>query len=352
VRPDAEIRAEEIAGLVASVRTGRFTGPNDFPTARYRPYDEKWAISQNEYLAQMSRRVAEVMEGPTVDVTPWWHTLGREHLEGVNLYEDHDCCFAPWETGWLCTANTYKVKEAPRGSTAGTMFWSTTRQDYDLGNVETRLFPDRPEAAPATTWHDATWDSVNVSPAEWEEEIGAIISSVTFYRGPNKGRPGYLTVGPVWMIRLAIDYDGKLRDANWTRIVHEDVMEDALMHNDVLVLVSSLNFLNCRNISVEDAAIGRPARKRIARLGVNVSHLTVTPIGKYRRSAPGRVPLGDGMPLTSVRGHIIRSGVEGRKHLFGNPNIVGRFWVPQHARGSAEWGETIQEFELRPERAS
>jgi hypothetical protein len=53
------------------------------------------------------------------------------------------------------------------------------------------------------------------------------------------------------------------------------------------------------------------------------------------------------VPLTSVRGHFATYGQDGRGLLFGK--YAGRYWIPQHARGSAEHGVVAQEFRLEAE---
>jgi hypothetical protein len=54
-------------------------------------------------------------------------------------------------------------------------------------------------------------------------------------------------------------------------------------------------------------------------------------------------------PLTSVRGHFARYGVEGRGLLFGK--YAGKFWIPAHARDAGE-GDGVKDYVLKPARSA
>lgn len=96
----------------------------------------------------------------------------------------------------------------------------------------------------------------------------------------------------------------------------------------------TLNFMNCRNVDIVEPVRSRAVRRRLDRKGVTVSELTVYPKGKSTRSKGGE-PLEGGVPLSTVRGHFAEYGERfGKGKLFGK--YEGRFWIPQHARGTGD----------------
>jgi hypothetical protein len=133
--------------------------------------------------------------------------------------------------------------------------------------------------------------------------------------------------------------------------IGNDDFPSAFVDTNAIVVLSVLNFLNCRNIALVDAPVrDRAQRRRLDRLGVRVSTLNVFAAGETRRTDRAGDPVG-GVPLTSVRGHFAHYGPQyDRALLFGK--YEGRFYVPQHARGSADLGEVEQRFVLHPEEAT
>lgn len=112
-----------------------------------------------------------------------------------------------------------------------------------------------------------------------------------------------------------------------------------------LVLLGALNFMNCRNVELVEPTWERHKRKRLARLGVKVHTISVFPVGRSVRSGPKVQDAGGGLPLSSVVGHFAHYGPEyGRGLLFGR--LAGRFWIPQHARGAKEHGESEVDYRL------
>jgi hypothetical protein len=292
-------------------------------------------------LENFADLVVSMDAGPTIDITPLWNAV-----EGKKIQVDEcDCLFSPWPQASLFTVN-------PDGcGVVGTWFWSTVKEDYAEQSMKmlTSRVPNGPSGlSVAREWDDVMWSGDEDLRAIWSE-IGQVVQAMTWYSGPNMAGEGFEVLGPVWSLALAVDFDGKCRSMNTLRFLPTDVMQDDLLESDLALLVRALDFLNLRNIEVADSVgFPKPVRKRLDRADVRISELTVLPVGKYRRHDRDQRTVGEGVPFTPVRGHIIRSGVEGRKHLFGNPEVEGRFWVPAHARGARERGEVIQEFTLEP----
>jgi hypothetical protein len=83
------------------------------------------------------------------------------------------------------------------------------------------------------------------------------------------------------------------------------------------------------------------------RSGVEVSEIHVRPISKSYRSTNRGPAMSPGVPLSTVRGHHAHYGPKyGRALLFGK--YEGRFWIPQHARGSEILGSHEQEYVVEP----
>jgi hypothetical protein len=115
----------------------------------------------------------------------------------------------------------------------------------------------------------------------------------------------------------------------------------------LLVLLQSLNFLNCRNVEIVEPKRERHERKRIERTGVNIHTIHVFPVGRGSRSR-GAPREGEGVPLHSVRGHFAHYGPKyGRKLLFGK--IEGKYWIQPYSKGSPEHGVSIADYKLETE---
>lgn len=182
--------------------------------------------------------------------------------------------------------------------------------------------------------HKIDWSSVR-----W------CISVLCFVGGRSDGQPAP-TQGPscAWII-LATG-DGEPIDIHWV-LLTESLTVDAFQ-TPGLVLLGALNLLSCTNVTAEEPVRSRAESRRLARAGVTLKVLTVKPTGK--RTASGRTnPEPVGVRLTSVRGHFAHYGAccpthEPRGLLFGK--LTGRYYVPQHARGSEEVGEIHKTYEL------
>lgn len=116
-------------------------------------------------------------------------------------------------------------------------------------------------------------------------------------------------------------------------------------------IIVALDIANCRNIGVMPTKFPRPAQRRIQRIAaeLTIGTLVVMPTN-YR---PGTVPTVEtgAVPLTSIRGHFAHygdccpGGHEPRGLYFGKGS--GRYWIPQHARGTLDAGERINRYEVR-----
>jgi hypothetical protein len=156
-------------------------------------------------------------------------------------------------------------------------------------------------------------------------------------------RGSFPTSGPMHLWRFAIYENGEPGDLNWVQLNPSYPMERWDMAH--LVVLGSLNFLNCKNVELVEPQRSRAEQRRIERTGVRVQTINVFGIGKRSTAEGGK---GNGsLPLASVRGHFASYGEEhGRGLLFGK--YSGRFWIPQHARGEKTVGETEQTFRLVP----
>lgn len=150
-------------------------------------------------------------------------------------------------------------------------------------------------------------------------------------------------VGPVGMFPVLVAADGRLLDYGVMR-PFGDIPEEQVLDTCLLIFCAGLNFLNCVNVTYVEPKRDRAEQRRIMRYGITVNELVVRPT---RTSAASPPPTGEGMPLTTVRGHFAHYGEKyGRARLFGV--LEGRYWIPQHARGSAEYGVVKNNYRLEP----
>jgi hypothetical protein len=180
--------------------------------------------------------------------------------------------------------------------------------------------------------HSIDWDDV-----KWVLVLALYIGGHSIHTGGT-----IPTTGPIFAWKFAVDGQGKPLDMVWQQMTDMFTQED--LWCEVLTFLSALNFLNCRNVQIVEPHRSRAERRRLERHGVTISEINITPIGKSYRYKRGQTETGS-VPLTSVRGHFASYGPEyGRKLLFGK--YAGRFWIPVHARGAREAGETTQHFTL------
>lgn len=273
--------------------------------------------------------------GPVVDCTDIYQHLVQND-RAIAAYDDHPCIAPPWERAvfahvtraGIVVLAQMEVVERPADDEMDEN-WESSVAWFDMArefNLE-----DRPAAwdTPA----DVAWDDVR-----WIAECAVWIGA----RGP--------TCGPIIRWRYAIYDDGTPADLTWSHcgLDETDVrLRPPEPETSSLVPLEALNLLNCNNVEIVDyQPTSRAQRRRLERSGVRTSVVRVFPPGARRRSDSQGQPLGAG--YHGVRGHFARYGTKfNRGLLFGK--YEGRFYIPQHARGSADRGEINQSYELHPE---
>lgn len=316
--------AEAIAAVVADLCAGRVTrvalDPN---TADLRLTNasrsgnpeirqlEPSAVAEMDYIADRAINMFAVNSGgPVVDATQIYTSLVAKD-EPIHLYEDHPNLSPPWNEGVVCYENEH-------------------------GNVIVMSF----RASESDEVGSRAWETAE--PVDWSRVRWTITTFL--WVGGRGGNGRSVTRGPVHSWQYAIYDDGQPADLHWFHLVPAYPLE----HWDMaqLVLLATLNFLNCSNVDIVEPTRPRAERRRVERTGVRVHTINVFPVGRSTRGQRGAG--GEGTPLHSVRGHFAKYGPQyDRGLLFGK--YAGRFFRPQHARGAAEHGEINQEFVLRPE---
>lgn len=149
--------------------------------------------------------------------------------------------------------------------------------------------------------------------------------------------------GPLVIYRIATTDDGKVLDVHWTDIADSTEGGTGPSIHLVATVLRAYDLLACRNVDLVEPPRPRPTRRRIDRAspGVRISELAIFPRGAWSRARGDARPLSEtATALHTVRGHFAEYGTNGKGLLFGR--IAGRFFIPQHVRGSAEHGETLQ----------
>ncbi len=292
--------AEEIAGVVADITSHRVN-----------------VLDPSEHGKRLALFASNMVKSPVVvDATLIYESLA-ENPKPIFMYEDHPCITPPWPEMAVCYRNEH----------GNVVVMHVTTEEFKGGTPP--------------------WDPDKPDPIEWERVKW--ISHVFVYVG-GKGRSfstnvvsSFPTTGPMHLWRFAIYEDGEPADLSWVQIDPNYPMEKWDMAH--LVVLGSLNFLNCSNVELVEPQRPRAEARRIERTGIKVSVINV--FGLSKRSEANSKGQGGGIALSSVRGHFATYGPEyGKGLLFGK--LSGRFWVPQHARGERDKGETEQSFRLIP----
>lgn len=295
--------AEPIASVIADIRAGRVR--NALP-------DDQRVIALSLPLAQT---------GTVVDATAIYDSLVAVPRQ-VSFYEDHPCITPPWESASICYVNGH----------GNVIVMAATATELKEPTEQWKVaVPGEYEIGLSGHNHEVEWERVR-----WRLDTFLWLGGRSDQRGGE-----FPTTGPVHLWQFAIYEDGEPADIHWVHLVPEYPME----HWDMALatLLGSLNFMNCRNVTIVEPHRPRAERRRLDRLGVSVHTINVLPVGKSSRSAKGDRVLG--VPLTSVRGHFSCYGPEyNRGLLFGK--LAGRYWIPQHARGNAEMGESEHDYRL------
>lgn len=277
-------------------------------------------------LAEAALRLWRDHDFTIIDCTKIYESLVAKD-EPVYIYEDHPSIVSPWDDAAYCYVNEH----------GNVIVMALTSRPYDHA-TQSGALDSLTEIV--RTKSDTPWEPAE--PVEWER-VKWITNTFIWVGGRSPDAGSMPTAGPVHMWQYAIYDDGEPADLHWVHIFEPYPMEYWDMAQ--LVLLGALNFLNCRNVSIEEPKRPRGERRRIERTGVRVHEIMVTPAGRSTRSASDEET--GILPLTSVRGHFAHYGPKyGKGLLFGKHE--GRFWIPQHARGDATHGEDEHSYVLDP----
>jgi hypothetical protein len=307
------VTAENLAKVVADIRHGR---------------------------TEISKKAAEVWlpDRPDVDV--------QERLDGLRQLDTERS-----RVSVVIDAQRFyeQITNDPTDVYAHNMMpvWENAVVAYenDYGNVNVATVVVYPRGDHAAD----TWESIN--PVDWERV--EYIYFVGAYLGGRTGAASGITPvpvatqGPLYLWRIAVYGDGEIADLNWQNPLAFD--NNNIFQNLILCVLKAYDLGNCVNVELAEPHRSRAERRRIERFDVKVSEIHVRSISKSYRSNGKSVPLSPGVPLTSVRGHHSHYGPKyGRKLLFGK--YEGRFWIPQHARGTEALGVIDQQYVVEPDR--
>ena len=311
---------EDRAKVIADLCAGKVLNAS----AVAKDADGAWGDALSEVVVQTQTLIDDTVRlakfATVVDVqavyADWKQASGRY------IYEDHRAA-PPWENALLAFENehgnvyvihlsSYETSEL--GRLSGHEFWETDAESHVI------------------EWNRVRW-----------------IHHALLYMGGHAGRTtgrGRVidTVGPLHMWRIAVYPDGEMADVRWLDINPD--LDRKMFDTGMMVLLQTLNLCNCTNVAVAEPDRPRAERRRLARHGVTVNEIHIRPIGRSYRGKG--VPLSEGAPLASVRGHFNEYGPKyGKGLLFGK--YEGRFWIPQHLRGSAEIGEAEHSYVVETE---
>jgi len=284
--------AEQVAKIAADLKAGRV---------------------HNQFQFDRSSLQRHIMQtAVTVDSTQVYKDLVKRDT-GVFVYEDH--VLRPvWEQAFICYLNEH----------GNVMAMHTHSIDLQEKPHDPKLYWESQSGT-----HEIEWSRVR-----WMYHVFVYIGG---HSGDGRALP---TSGPVHMWRIAVYPNGEIADINWIHIAEKYPMEYWDMAQ--LVVLGTINLGNCVNVEIVEPQRPRAERRRIERTGVRVSELHLRPISKsYRgKGQPGETGL---VPMHSVRGHFASYGPDyDRKLLFGK--YAGRYWIPAHARGNPDVGETDQRY--------
>lgn len=263
-----------------------------------------------------------------VDVSRLQRSIKAEG-KPFQVYED-SVCRPPWLDASFCYVQHDGSVIVSHVAMLDVDDWIGERWQPDFrwmdGGTDEGQFNDYRNVEPP---HSLDWDRVR-----WVGQV-LLYGSVPAKR---------VVTGPLHMIRLAVDEDGTLLDLSWQQLLPDVPIRT--WDSAIVVTLSALTFLNCRNVTVVEPHRPRAERRRIERVStdVRVTEINVFPRGVSVTGKRGDPTMG-GVPATTVRGHVAHYGCHGRRGLlFGK--IAGEFWIPFHARGSSEHGTVEHSYTL------
>jgi hypothetical protein len=327
------VTAEAIAKVVADIRAGRHVRHLDVLSDLYRQGQadgvldsglfDGWRLpAANDVVQRWADAAAQVPQ-IVVDCSAIYQDLiALRAWEGIDVYGDHPSVAMPWPEATFGFANRHGNVIVLQATVAPEVTpWDLPPDDPAAGVIgdgsyEAHGTPRLRGAADPIPWDQVRW-----------------VVDVPVWIGGMSGGRALPTTGPVHLFQLAIGAQGEPLDVHWVQLDTRPRLRT--WDCEMLVLMGSLNFLNCSNVRAIEPERSRGERRRMARTGVTVTTLNVFPtrtLGAGRRAGESV-----GVPLTSVRGHFAEYGPRyGKGLLFGR--VEGRFWIPQHARGDAAVG--------------
>lgn len=300
--------AEAIAAVVADLRAGGHRVVNVLQENRRAPFDIDLYIGGGPDGAWLT--------APVVDATTLYQTI-QPSKSLVDLYGDHPCIAPPWDRAFIGFENRF-------GNVLVTQMAAVSAEGLVGSSQEPRWETDNP-----VDWGGVRW----------------LVQGLIWIGGRSTSTGQVIpTMGPMFMEQYAVYPDGEPADLHWVQLAEQWDNEASQMH--LRINLGVLNFLACRNVALVEPSRPRAERRRLERTGVRVSTINVFPVGRSTKSASAGGE--GGTPLTSVRGHFASYGERfGRGRLFGR--LEGRFFRPQHARGTVDAGEIEQRYVIHPE---
>src|SRR5579875_66167 len=200
--------AEAIAAVVGDLRAGRTRpGPAQGDDPIY-PFAKK------------------LIAAPVVvDATEIYRSLVARD-DPVAVYEDHPCISPPWEEMAVCYHNEH-------------------------GNV---VVMHATVSQPQGDESETGWEPPH--PVEWGR-VRWVLNTFVWVGGHGAGSVAFPTSGPMHLWRFAIYDDGEPADLHWVCLLPDYPLQNWDMAH--LVLLGSLNFLNCRNVSLVEPRWPRAA---------------------------------------------------------------------------------------------
>jgi hypothetical protein len=300
-----DVTAEPIARVMADVLTR---------SVRHLP-DPDRESGQSRRRKPIAEFAMEQVDDPVVvDATAIYDSCLPAPGEPYNVYEDYPCILPPWNESAICYVNRHG--------------------NVHVMHVTTNSYDDSKRELPDPPWPDGDDHTIDWPRVKY-------MAHVYLYLGGWGNGHAVETTGPLTLWSFALYEDGSPADLHWVKLADafDPTDDQAPLH----VVLAALNFLNCRNVAIVEPKRHRAQARRIERTGVHVHTINVFPPGKQTRGRKGE-PIG-GTPLTPVRGHFAHYGPQyGRGLLFGKHE--GRFYIPQHARGNAEDGESAPDYKL------
>jgi hypothetical protein len=157
------------------------------------------------------------------------------------------------------------------------------------------------------------------------------------------------------MLRIGLEDDWTVlpgQSFTWVEsfATHADEETRANCEDYARLALLCIALTHVRNIAIESSPLSRPMRRRLSRAGVRdaesirVRTLRITPFSTRQAEHSRRGGDPTPVPFHLVRGHF--STYTDERKLFGK--YTGTFWIPAHARGSAEFGRVDHRYVVQP----